>query len=517
MSRRVLAGAAAVITLALIAGVLVVRPVLSRYVDAQLATRVEHHFDSTLETGAFHVQVFPRIRVDGTDLRLRLRDRQDVPPLITIGSFTVTTSLWSLARGRINLLEVDEMVIRIPPDRNRPDEPSDPAPDAPPASPAPEGASGLVVDEIVSTRARLEIAPDETDGTPLIFDIPRVRLSDFSLHGPATYEARLMNPRPRGEIVSSGQFGPWRARQPRRTPLAGEYTLSDADMSVFGGIAGTLDAEGRFEGVLAAIDVTGTTSMPDFAVETGGHPMPLETTFEARVDGTNGNTYLDRVSARLAESPIEASGEIAGAPDTEGKTIRLDVSSDGARLEDFIYLVVSQPEPPMLGRLDMRAALVLPPGDTPVPDKLSLDGQFTIRRGHFASDTVQDKVDELSRRGQGQPEDDTITNVLSDFSGGFTLRDGTLRLPRLGFRVRGAEVRLAGQYALRGERLDFEGELRLDARLSQTVTGFKSFLLKVIDPFFRKKGAGAVLPIKVEGTVSKPEFGVDMMRAFTAK
>jgi hypothetical protein len=496
-----------------VASVLVIRPVVSRYVEGQMATRVEYHFDSTLETAAFHVRVFPWIRVAGTDLRLRLRDRQDVPPLITIGAFTATTSLWNLARGRINLLEVDEMVIRIPPDRNRPDGASEPDPEPP----APGVAHGLVVDEIVSTRARLEIAPDEADGTPLIFDIPRVRMSDFSLHGPATYDAQLLNPRPRGQIISSGQFGPWHAGQPRRTPLAGEYTLAKADMSVFGGIAGTLDSQGHFEGVLAAIGVTGTASMPDFAVETGGHPMPLETTFEARVDGTNGNTYLDRVSARLADSPIEASGEIAGTPDTEGKTIRLDVSSDDARLEDFIYLVVSEPKPPMLGRLAMRASLVLPPGDTPVPDKLSLDGQFTIRRGRFASDAVQDKVDELSRRGQGQPKDETITNVLSDFSGGFTLRNGTLRLPRLRFRVRGAEVRLAGRYALRGERLDFEGELRLDARLSQTVTGFKSFLLKIIDPFFRKEGAGAVLPIKVEGTVSEPKFGVDMVRTFTSR
>jgi hypothetical protein len=91
------------------------------------------------------------------------------------------------------------------------------------------------------------------------------------------------------------------------------------------------------------------------------------------------------------------------------------------------------------------------------------------------------------------------------------LRDGRLRLPDLRFKVRGAEVRLAGQYTLRGEALDFEGDLRLDARLSQTTTGFKSVLLKIIDPFFRRHGAGTVLPIRVEGTVAEPKFGLDVM------
>jgi hypothetical protein len=515
-ARRGIIVIATATTLLAIGTAIVARPLLSRYIERQLVTRVEHHFNSTLEVDTFHVRVFPWIHVDGAGLRLRLRGRQDAPPLITIGTFGLTGSLWSLAQGRVNRLDLDEVVIHIPPDGDRSDDPAAEQPAGPETSP-PGVADGLVIDEIVSTRARLEIAPDDADGTPLLFDITHVRMEHFSLDGPAAYEARLMNPRPRGEIVSRGHFGPWQADHPRLTALSGDYTLTDADMSVFGGIAGTLDSKGRFEGILEAIGVTGTTSMPDFTVETGGHPMPLDTTFDARVDGTNGNTYLDRVSARLADSPLEASGEIAGAPDTEGKTIRLDVVSDAARLEDLIHLVVSQPEPPMLGHLELRAALVLPPGDRPVPDKLSLDGEFTIRRGQFASDAVQDKVDELSRRGQGQPKDESIANVLSDFSGHFTLGDGRLRLPNLRFRVRGAEVRLAGSYALRGERLDFEGELRLEARLSQTVTGFKSFLLKVIDPFFRKRGAGAVLPIKVEGTVSEPTFGVDMLRAMTPK
>jgi hypothetical protein len=40
----------------------------------------------------------------------------------------------------------------------------------------------------------------------------------------------------------------------------------------------------------------------------------------------------------------------------------------------------------------------------------------------------------------------------------------------------------------------------MDTDISHTATGFKSFLLKPLAPFFRKKHAGAVVPIAVTGT-----------------
>ena len=40
------------------------------------------------------------------------------------------------------------------------------------------------------------------------------------------------------------------------------------------------------------------------------------------------------------------------------------------------------------------------------------------------------------------------------------------------------------------------------------MTGTKSILLKPLDPFFEKKGYGAVLPISITGTRENPVFGV---------
>ncbi len=54
------------------------------------------------------------------------------------------------------------------------------------------------------------------------------------------------------------------------------------------------------------------------------------------------------------------------------------------------------------------------------------------------------------------------------------------------------------------------GELDTDAKISQMTTGVKSFFLKAVDPFFEKKGHGAVLPIKITGTAQQPNYALDL-------
>jgi hypothetical protein len=83
--------------------------------------------------------------------------------------------------------------------------------------------------------------------------------------------------------------------------------------------------------------------------------------------------------------------------------------------------------------------------------------------------------------------------------------------------VPGATVQLQGSYKLQGERLDFTGDLRLKAKLSQTVAGKKSFFLKAVDPFFAKKGAGAVVPISITGTRESPTIGVTLFHKTVKK
>ena len=53
------------------------------------------------------------------------------------------------------------------------------------------------------------------------------------------------------------------------------------------------------------------------------------------------------------------------------------------------------------------------------------------------------------------------------------------------------------------------GFARLQAKVSQTMTGWKRIALKPVDPFFSKNGAGTLLPIAVTGSRSAPKFGLD--------
>jgi hypothetical protein len=81
---------------------------------------------------------------------------------------------------------------------------------------------------------------------------------------------------------------------------------------------------------------------------------------------------------------------------------------------------------------------------------------------------------------------------------------------KLSFSVPGAQLNLQGSYDIGESKLDFNGHLRLQAKLSQTVTGKKSFFLKAVDPFFNKEGAGTVLPITITGTRQAPVLGVSV-------
>ena len=52
--------------------------------------------------------------------------------------------------------------------------------------------------------------------------------------------------------------------------------------------------------------------------------------------------------------------------------------------------------------------------------------------------------------------------------------------------------------------------MRVDTRISKTSTGMKAFVLKMIDPIFRKKKTGEVVPVHIIGTYEKPGFGLDL-------
>lgn len=503
-------------------------PLRSETLRQRIVATLSDRLNSNVELGDLSLRVLPALHVEGQALVIRRREHPNQPPLIAIKSFTVDADLVGLWRKHVRHVDVDGLVISIPPNDNDDDKKSSDgrphrlhggsrAPATPPTPVEVHAVSAereVVIDTLDANGAQLIIIPAEKSKAPRVWAIHTLRMHSVGATTTSPYKATLTNGVPPGEIVASGDFGPWNREDPGSTPLDGTFTFDKADLSVFRGIGGTLSSRGSFTGSLGWIDANGETDTPNFVINVGGHPFPLHTKYHAIVDGTNGDTRLEEIDATFLKSSLAAKGAVLDGLPGQGRTVSLDVQMTKARVEDVMLMAVKTPKPPMVGALKLTTKFLLPPGETDVVDRLRLNGRFDIAGAKFTNDAVQQRIVELSRRGRGQPGDQSPAQVASDFRGRFVLGGGRLDLPDLAFAVPGAQVRLGGHYALKQEAIEFKGNLLLDAKVSQTVTGFKSLLLKIVDPLFAKPGGGSSIPIKIEGTRSDPKFGLDRDRVF---
>ena len=472
---------------------------------------LQKRYRSDVEMGELKISLFPTVHATGDNLVLWFNGSHEVPPMVRIRRFTLDASLISFFRTprHIGRLTLEGLQIHLPP-RHDPSAAGTPSGTAQPAH-SPAAAATFILDEVIADGTTVEIKPKDPAKDPLIFDVQKLSLKTVGAGLPMSFQAELTNPKPPGLIHCEGKFGPWDSSRPVDTPISGQYTFRNADLSVFKGIGGILSSDGNFTGRLDRMEVAGTADVPDFELHLADHPVPLHTDSQATVDGTNGNTVLHPVRARLGKSEFEVTGAVdRGALETR-KTILLEAKEASGRLEDFLRLTVKGPTQPMTGGIRFDAKVKVPPGDVPVIDRLQLDGKFGLSRVKFTDAGVQGKIAGLSHRAQGDPKDHD-PNVTADFQGEFHLMAGKLSLPDLQFTLPGANVGMQGSYVLRSGALDFRGTAKLDATVSQMTTGFKSKLLKLADPFFRRDGAGTVVPIVVSGTRGDPSFRLDMGR-----
>jgi hypothetical protein len=475
------------------------------YARRQMDRMLSERFQSAVTYSSVEITVFPALRVTLHDVTMRLNGRTDVPPLIRIRQAQAEGHLISMLRfpPHLGQVRIEGLAITIPPKDQRPIG----------KAKRPEGHfGGMVIDQMTAGDCTLTILPRDPRREPLEFNIHGLRVEGVSMDRPASFAARLSNPVPRGEIESKGTFGPWRAGDPGATPVDGAYVFSHADLATFKGIGGIMTSTGKFRGVLERLEADGETDTPGFYLTLGGHPAPLRTTFHAIVDGTNGNTWLQPVNAQLRNSAMVAEGGVVGEPGVQGHTISLDVKMPQGRLEDLLRLAIKDDPTPLSGALRLKAKLEIPPGEVDIVKKLALDSEFQVDAAHFASLNIREKLQSLSRRAQGKPEDEEAGSAVTNLRGRFQLRNGTITFSQLVFAIEGASLHLTGTYALESQQLDLHGQAQLDAKLSQTTTGFKSLLLKAVDPFFKGKDGGAALPIRISGDRTHPSFGLDLRK-----
>lgn len=504
---------AIVAVVCLAVGAIAVRSVIHRaqpILRARVIDTLTARFKSRVDLATLDVSVMRGLEVSGTGLKIFGRTDPNpyepgIQPLISIDQFHFHTGIRTLFGPQIHVdtVFVKGMNLNIPPKESRAE--------------LTDMSSGkkkmtVFVDKFICEDTNLLINTSKPGKPPLEFAIHDLHMKDIGPGQPMSFDAKLVNPKPVGDIHSTGLFGPWNVDDPRDTPVQGDYSFSNADLGTIKGIGGILSSTGKYEGMLSNIVVDGTTDTPDFQIRRSGHPMPLHTEFHAIVDGTNGDTQLEPVKATLLHSSFTAKGSIIREQNPHGHDIELDVVLNGARIQDLLELGVRTNPPIMTGAVEMTTKLSLPPGNEDVVDRLKLAGNFHMPSAHFTNEKVQSKIDSLSLRTQGKPKEakeQPDEDVPVDLRGVFTLADGTMNFSLVHFLIPGTHVDMAGVYSLDGRTFDFHGTAKLEAKLSQMTTGWKSILLKPVDPFFSKHGAGTEVPIKVTGTESEPHFGLD--------
>ena len=369
--------------------------------------------------------------------------------------------------------------------------------------------SKTIIDEIVANGSFIEFEHKDPKKIPLRFNVLEASFHNVQWGRPIVYHLKLRNPNPPGEISAGGKFGPWASGRAEETPFSGEYTFQHADLAVYGGVAGILSSKGQFNGVLHHVNVSGTTVIPDFEVKSGRHKFKLQTRFDAYVDAMNGDTFLNKVEARFGKTSLVVQGSVARSPGQKGKLTKLHFTSREGRIEDILGLFVSE-RAPMSGDTSLRADVEVPPDDGPFLRKVKLEGAFGINEGSFTKPQTQKDVNELSAGARGQNKEDPET-VVTNLKGNVSLSDGLAHFSKLSFDIPGAAAEMHGTYSILDPyRINLHGKMRVDTRISKTSSGVKSLLLKVMDPFFKKKKRGEIVPVHIQGTYKKPQYGLDL-------
>jgi len=500
-----------------IAGEYIVRhagPLLRSSVVATLAAR----FHSPVELDSLEISMVKGLEVHGSGLRILYLagpTKPDIvqqrggaaPPMLSVKSFTFRTTLSDLLHLRANLarVDVDGMELHIPPHGAGEIEQAE----------TPKARIALTVAKIYCKNVKLFIETSTPGKGPLQVNIKSLELTNVGARQPLLYVADVINPEPVGMVHASGRFGPWEGADPRSTALDGMYTFEKVDLSSIKGLRGVLTSTGTFQGRLGHLTVDGATSTPDFALDVSGHPMPLETTFSAFVDGTTGDTTLNLVRAQLAQSRFSCSGGIMKVPG-KGHDIALTVTMPQGRIEDILRLVMKATPTVMQGAVSFHGRLHLPPGNVRVIEKMQLTGNLRMRNVEFTSAKLQQQVDSLSLRAQGKPGEAKAAasgpqaEVTSEMAATFALTNAMLMVRSLEYQIPGAKVNLVGVYPLNGSEFDFRGHVQTDATASEMLTGWKSLLMKPFDGLLQKGAKGANIPIDISGSHGNFNVGFAM-------
>lgn len=458
---------------------------------------LEDVFGSQIQITHYHRVYFPNPGFIATGLTLRRKSAPDQPPIGTVQTFFVH-GRWIdllLLRRRVELVDITGFHLVLPPPGSKAARE-----DFPPGSTADFSGPDTPIARLEIHDSVLDVLRD--NGKRFTFLVRQLHIENMQKGQAMKYAVDMDNAIPRGRIRASGSFGPLSESNPGETLVSGRFEVEHFDLSDVGKIRGMLRGVGTFSGRLDAIRATADTRTPDFGVD-DGQATEVSGPVDCTVNGMTGDVFFHSIEARTGRTIVRASGQTVGRG---GKSTNLDLVVTGGRAQDMLRPFLHK-DPPITGSVDLHAHVYLAPSrEGRFLHRLHVEGAFEVPREKVTDSNTERSLSAFSQRAQGGKAPDTakdkttpVPNAISSLRGPVTIRDAVVTTHALAFEAPGVQARLDGTFNLHTSAVDLSGEVATKADIADDATGWKSILLKPLAPFFRKKHAGAVIPIAVTG------------------
>ncbi len=454
----------------------------------------------------FHTTLFPPGCV-AEGIHFLHRKHKNKAPLINIDKLIIAGSYWGMIppRKRLSGVRAIGMHITVPP--------RDPSGAPNPIMPLTHSSSGpaLLIGTVIANGAVLDFLHRDAKKPPFRLVVHELSLEGVGNNQPMHYRAVIYNTKPPSEIRSEGFFGVWNPDEPAATPVRGTYHLLNANLAAFQALSGTLRADGNFTGTLDQIAADGKVAVPNFHVNQTARTRPLTADFRATISATDGDVSLDHVTAQFDNTTVAARGTIKGSPGQEGKNVSLDLVAANGRIEDVLRLFIADQQSPITGNVAVRAHFEWPAGSDSFVRGIIMRGGFGVAGGKFKNDDIQASLSRLSQsaaKKDGMSAHEDPATVVTDLRGTAVIKNGIANLHQFELLFPGGQANMSGTYSLIDYGVDLHGTAITDGSVSAAATGVKSFFLKTIAPFLKKKGREAV-PFKITGNYGKLKVGLD--------
>jgi hypothetical protein len=463
---------------------------------------LEHTFRSQVQVKRYHRTYFPHPGYVAEGVTFYRHGDMQIPPLATLDRMTVIGTWTNLIFHPHELYEIrlGGLHVQIPPPGTK--------------------ARGVDFNEgvVTSSSQQVQIETIVADGTILDFlggsgNTPlRLRFPTLQVHNvhqgqPLSFSAQVLIPKPQGAVAANGSIGPFRTNDWGATPLSGTYSLLYADLSQFKGLCGQAAGSGHYSGTFRGIQTSGQASVPDFRVASA-HVVRLDSAFRVTVNGTNGDVQIHQAQVRTRDSLITASGSVAGRPNK----LSLMIATKNSHVENLLSIIESD-EPSVRGRVTFDATVSLNDVGAKFLQRLALRGRVSLDQITFTKPETQQKVNTFAARVQKDHPHSRLnpSPVTAAASSPVIFNEGLAYFDDIHITCPGTDAYLHGTFSLMDTRIHLTGKVSLQQSISHAVTGWKSFLLKPLIPFFRHAGSGAVVSIAVTGTARQPKIEQNLL------